>query len=303
MDIDGQRVWITGASSGIGAALAVACSKAGAQVVLSARRQTELEQVAAQCGDRADIQLLDVADPESIQAAVDAVQQRHGGVDVLINNAGITQRSTAVQTDMAVYRRLLEVNLFGTIALTSAVLPGMLSRGAGQIVAVASVAGKVGVPLRTGYCAAKHAVVGYCDALRAEVQDQGVGVLVVCPGFAAVVRCVAGRWHGAWRHGFRTGVRDRAGGRRDQNAPSNRARRARDTRWRQGNTRRSSQAAFSAAAQSRYAPDRPRQNLSRPAAAAVASRIRLCNACAALMRLVVSTEETSADGCSEHTGE
>lgn len=183
MDIDGQRVWITGASSGIGAALAVACSKAGAQVVLSARRQTELEQVAAQCGDRADIQLLDVADPESIQAAVDAVQQRHGGVDVLINNAGITQRSTAVQTDMAVYRRLLEVNLFGTIALTSAVLPGMLSRGAGQIVAVASVAGKVGVPLRTGYCAAKHAVVGYCDALRAEVQDQGVGVLVVCPGF------------------------------------------------------------------------------------------------------------------------
>jgi len=211
VQLDGQRVWITGASSGIGASLAVAFSNAGAQVILSARRQPELEQVAARCGDTADIQLLDVADQASVESAANAVQQRHGGVDILVNNAGITQRSKAIDTDMAVYRRLMEVNLFGTIALTSAVLPGMLDRGSGQIVAIASVAGKIGVPFRTGYCAAKHAVVGYCDALRAEVQDQGVGVLVVCPGFVNTPLSYAalqgdGKAHGAMDSDLASGI-------------------------------------------------------------------------------------------------
>ncbi len=183
MEVRGKRVWVTGASSGIGAALAVAFAEAGARVVLSARRQAELEQVAERCGDDSLVVTLDVTDQASIDAAVQRVNDAWGGVDILVNNAGITQRSRATETDMTVYRRLLEVNLFGTIALTSAMLPGMLERGEGQIVCMSSIAGKVGAPLRTGYCAAKHAVVGYCDALRAEVQDHGVHVLVVCPGF------------------------------------------------------------------------------------------------------------------------
>lgn len=183
MQVHGKRVWVTGASSGIGAALAVAFAEAGARVVLSARRQAELQKVAERCGDDCLIITLDVTDQASIDAAVEQVNTTLGGIDILVNNAGITQRSRATETDMTVYRRLLEVNLFGTIALTSAMLPGMLERGEGQIVCMSSIAGKVGAPLRTGYCAAKHAVVGYCDALRAEVQDQGVHVLVVCPGF------------------------------------------------------------------------------------------------------------------------
>lgn len=183
MKVHGKRVWITGASSGIGASLAVAFADAGAQLILSARRQNELEQVAARCQGDVLIVPMDVTDQSSIDAAVATVQRECDGIDVLVNNAGITQRSRATETDMAVYRRLLEVNLFGTIALTSAMLPGMLERGEGQIVCMSSIAGKVGAPMRTGYCAAKHAVVGYCDALRAEVQDQGVHVLVVCPGF------------------------------------------------------------------------------------------------------------------------
>ena len=110
MEVRGKRVWVTGASSGIGAALAVAFAEAGARVVLSARRQAELEQVAERCGDDSLVVTLDVTDQASIDAAVQRVNDAWGGVDILVNNAGITQRSRATETDMTVYRRLLEVN-------------------------------------------------------------------------------------------------------------------------------------------------------------------------------------------------
>lgn len=115
--------------------------------------------------------------------AVAAVIAAFGCVDVLINNAGISQRSLCVGTDMAVYRRLFEVDVMGQIALTKAVLPTMLERGRGHIVIISSVAGKIGVPYRTGYCAAKHAVIGFYDALRAEVASAGLKVSTVLPGF------------------------------------------------------------------------------------------------------------------------
>jgi len=184
-----RTIWITGASSGIGEALAVRFAQEGARLVLSARRESELERVAERCRDKglgADqilVLSLDVTDWDALPGAVQAVLNRFGHIDLLINNAGVSQRSLCVDTDMEVYRQLMEVDVMGQIALTKAVLPQMLERGAGHIAVTASVAGKVGAPLRTGYCAAKHAVMGFFDALRAEVENQGVHVSTIVPGF------------------------------------------------------------------------------------------------------------------------
>jgi short-subunit dehydrogenase len=182
-----QTVWITGASSGIGEALAVQFAQDGARVVLSARRESELERVAERCqnagADKVLALPLDVTDWEALPKAVDAVINTFGAIDLLVNNAGVSQRSLCVETDMEVYRKLMEVNVMGQIALTKAVLPHMLKRKSGHIAVTASVAGKVGAPQRTGYCAAKHAVMGFFDALRAEVEDQGISVSTIVPGF------------------------------------------------------------------------------------------------------------------------
>ena len=180
-------VWITGASSGIGEALACALVREGAIPVLSARRAEELERVRARClelGAPDALALpLDVTDAAAMPAAAHAVHARFGRIDTLINNAGISQRSLCVDTDMAVYRQLFEVDVFGQIALTKAVLPVMLDQRDGHIAVTSSVVGKIGVPLRTGYCAAKHAVMGFFDALRAETAKQGIQVTTITPGY------------------------------------------------------------------------------------------------------------------------
>lgn len=184
-----QTVWITGASSGIGEALAVRFARDGARLVLSARRQSELERVAASCreagltAEQVLVLPLDVTDWESLPGAVRAVLDTFGTIDLLVNNAGVSQRSLCKDTDMSVYQKLMDVDVMGQIALTKAVLPHMLERGSGHLAVTASVAGKVGVPLRTGYCAAKHAVMGFFDALRAEVEGKGVKVSTIVPGF------------------------------------------------------------------------------------------------------------------------
>ena len=158
----GKVVWITGASSGIGEAFALRCAARGAQLVLSARNESGLERVAAACdaaGAAATLALpLDVVDYDAMAGAVATVIERFGHIDLLLNNAGVSQRSFCVDTSFDVYRRMMDVNVLGQIALTQAVLPSMRSRGAGHLAVTASVAGKVGAPMRTGYCAAKHAV-------------------------------------------------------------------------------------------------------------------------------------------------
>lgn len=184
-----KAIWITGASSGIGEALALEFIKEQAKLILSARRQDELERVKAACvaaGADADTILvlpLDVTDEAAMPKVVDAAKAFTGRIDMLINNAGISQRSLCVDTDMATYRRLFEVDVFGQIALTKLVLPIMLDQGSGHLAVTASVAGKIGVAQRTGYCAAKHAMMGFFDALRAEVSRQGVRVTTITPGF------------------------------------------------------------------------------------------------------------------------
>lgn len=184
-----QCVWITGASSGIGEALALQFASDGARIVLSARREEELERVRGRCLaaglDSGDVLVipLDVTDHDAMPAAADRVVSAHGRIDMLINNAGISQRSLCVDTEMSVYRRLMEVDVLGQIALTRQVLPLLYRQGSGHIAITSSVAGKVGVPYRTGYCAAKHAVMGFFDALRAEAIHQGVQVTTITPGY------------------------------------------------------------------------------------------------------------------------
>lgn len=179
-----QVIWITGASSGIGEALAYAFSQAGATLVLSARRRTELERVCAHCAnpERHQIVPLDLADFDAA-AVTQRVLDQQGRIDILVNSGGISQRGAVVGTELAVDRRIMEINFFGTIALTKAVLPTMLAQQQGQLVVISSVQGKVSKARRSAYSASKHALHGYFDALRAEVAAAGITVTIICPGY------------------------------------------------------------------------------------------------------------------------
>jgi len=184
-DVSDKTIWITGASSGIGAALARGLAARGARLILSARSADRLEAVRQACSVPDDhlCLVMDLADQAAIEAAWSSLRQIPREVDILINNAGMTQRARVAETRMEVYRLLLEVNFMAAVHLTKKVLPGMLERGSGQIVAVSSLMGKFASPQRSGYAAAKHALQGFMDALRAEVHDAGIRVLVASPGF------------------------------------------------------------------------------------------------------------------------
>ena len=180
----GKVVWITGASSGIGEAMAVLAARRGAKLVLSARREAELQRVRALCADPNQVAVLplDLAAFDAADAARRA-QEFFGGVDVLVNNAGISQRSLLKDTELEVYRRIMELDFFAPVALTRALLPAMRVRGGGHFVMIGSVVSKVGVPLRTGYSAAKHALAGFTEAARSELWRDGLKFTLACPGF------------------------------------------------------------------------------------------------------------------------
>ncbi len=179
-----KRVWITGASSGIGRELAIEISKAGGKCILSARSEEKLHETNELTPHKESniILPLDVTDENAVESAY-AELSKTGPIDILINNAGVSQRSTAEDTIMQVYRSLMEVNYFGVVKLTKTVLPDMLKRKEGSIVTISSIAGKVGPPYRSGYAASKHALHGFFDSLRAEVSHRGIHVLMVCPGY------------------------------------------------------------------------------------------------------------------------
>jgi dehydrogenase/reductase SDR family member 7B len=177
-----KTAWITGASSGIGAALAKTWLADGGHCILSGRNVAALETVAEGAADRCLILPFDTSDYVAIPALVRQALGFRGSIDVLVNNAGISQRSLAVDTDFSVYQQIVDIDLLAPIALTQALLPHFAEQGAGQLVMISSVAGKAGVPMRTAYCAAKHGLIGYADALRAEMAGQGIKVLVVAPG-------------------------------------------------------------------------------------------------------------------------
>lgn len=180
-----QVVWITGASSGIGEATARAFAAEGARIILSSRRPDELERVRLTCARPDDhfVVPLDLTRSDTFDAAVAAVLARAGRIDVLVNNGGVSQRAFALDTAGSVERALMEVDYFGPVALTKAVLPSMLARRAGHVVVVSSVMGYLGTPGRSTYAAAKHALHGYFDSLRAEIWREGIKVTLVCPGY------------------------------------------------------------------------------------------------------------------------
>jgi len=186
---DNQVIWITGASSGIGEAVAKQFIAQGARLVLSARREKKLQELKQNCiTDGAKVEQilvlpLDIEKPDEFAAAHEIVIGQFGQLDMLFNNAGISQRSLCKDTDLSVYRTLFEVDFFGQVALTKEVLPLMIKNNMGHLVVTSSVAGKIGVPFRTGYCAAKHAVMGFFDALRAEVANDNIRVTTITPGY------------------------------------------------------------------------------------------------------------------------
>jgi len=178
-------VWITGASSGIGEELAYAFAKEGARLVLSSRNRQKLEKVRENCGDRADSCLLlplDLSDQGDFLPIAEEVVEKMGGVDILINNAGRSQRSLAEETPVKIDRQIMELNFFGAIKLTKAVLPSMIERKTGHLVIISSITGKFGFPLRTAYSASKHALQGYFEALRFELEKYHIKVTIVSPG-------------------------------------------------------------------------------------------------------------------------
>jgi dehydrogenase/reductase SDR family member 7B len=180
-----KRVWITGASSGIGEALAYAFAEKGAHLILSARNEQELNRVATACVGAASvfIQPLDLSKHDTIQTIADTVLKKVGKIDILLNNGGISQRSLAHETTLEVDKKLMDVNYFGTVALTRAVLPNMLLHQLGHIVTITSLMGKFGAPLRSSYAASKHALHGFFDSLRSEIGDTPIQVTMICPGF------------------------------------------------------------------------------------------------------------------------
>jgi short-subunit dehydrogenase len=184
--IENKVVWITGASSGIGEALAYAFATHKARLILSARREEELERVKKACNlpDSYILVLpMDVSELEHIEANMQKVIAHFGEVDILINNAGLSHWSKIKDLSMEVIRKIMDVNFFGGVALTKAVLPAMLQKGKGHIVVISSILGKIVTPKQAAYNASKHAIQGFYDTLRAEVRPEGVKVLVVCPGF------------------------------------------------------------------------------------------------------------------------
>lgn len=178
-------IWITGASSGIGEALAYALSEANAKLILSARREEALETVRKHCSrpDLIRILPMDLEEHGGMRDLVARAWACFGKIDILVNNAGISQRSLIAETGFSVYKRLIDVNYLGTVALSKALLDRFIVQQSGYFVTVTSLMGRFGSPYRSGYCGAKHALHGFFDVLRMEHEKDGIDVTLICPGF------------------------------------------------------------------------------------------------------------------------
>ena len=184
-ELQNKVVWITGASSGLGKALATECASKGAVLILSARRVEELEKVRLSLPNpEQHISItVDITDENQVRRAYEEVLKAKGRIDWLINNAGLSQRALIAETTMQTERAIMEVDYFSQVFLTKTVLPTLLKQQFGRVIFISSVAGLLGVQYRATYSAAKGAVHMWANSLRAEVADQGVGVSVVFPGF------------------------------------------------------------------------------------------------------------------------
>ncbi|MDR3715104.1 MAG: SDR family oxidoreductase [Puia sp.] len=180
-----KTIWITGASSGIGEALAYKFSAGGANLVLSSRRTAELERVRSGCAnpERVKVLPLDLVDTASLQDRTAAAIAAFGAIDIMVHNGGISQRSLAIDTGLEIHRQVMELDYFSYVALTNHLLPHFVQKRSGHFVVMSSVMGKLGTPMRSSYAAAKHALHGYFDCLRAETAAQNIQVTVLTPGY------------------------------------------------------------------------------------------------------------------------
>jgi len=182
--LENKVIWITGASSGIGEGIVQALHSKNVKLILSSRREDALEDVKNNCANQENVKILpvDLSQPETLEAKTDDALALFGRVDIVIHSGGISQRSFAMDTNINVARRLMEVNFFSTIIITKALLPSMIENGFGHIVPISSLVGKFGTPYRSSYAASKHALHGYYDSLRSELWKKGILVSIITPG-------------------------------------------------------------------------------------------------------------------------
>lgn len=185
---DRKVVVITGGCAGIGRALVKRFAQAGAKLVILDLNQEALASLAQHLRDHLNVEastyVCDVSDAERVAEVFGQILQQHGGIDLLVNNAGITHRSTFTQTSLSVLKRIMEVNYFGAVHCTQAALPSLIARQ-GQVIVLSSLSGFAPLLYRSAYNASKHALHGLFDTLRVELKDSGVNVMLVCPGFTA----------------------------------------------------------------------------------------------------------------------
>ena len=183
--IDNKIIWITGASSGIGEALVYQLNQLGARLILSARRENELARVKKACTKNSKVYLLtlDLSESETLEEKCRQALSFMGPIDIIIQCGGISQRDKVMKTSLKVDRRIMEVNYFGTIALSKFLLPSMVSNNKGHHVIITSATGIISTPLRSAYAASKHALHGFFDALRAEHKKDNINVTLICPGY------------------------------------------------------------------------------------------------------------------------
>lgn len=180
-----QVIFITGASSGIGRQLALLLAQEKAWLILAARHHDTLEAVKQEClqyTSHCEILVMDITNEEQVNTGAQRAWQLFGKIDVLINNAGVTQRSKLIDTQVSAIRQLMEVNFFGPVMLTKALLPYFKIQQRGQIIVISSMAGLMGYPWRSGYNAAKHALQGYFETLQTEQPIPQLYTTLVCPG-------------------------------------------------------------------------------------------------------------------------
>ncbi|MBC7525107.1 MAG: SDR family oxidoreductase [Flavobacterium sp.] len=182
MHFENKIVWITGASSGIGRELAIQLSKLGAILILTSTNQDVLENLKTKLETKTHILVYNLLKTDGIFNLVHQAIQLEGKIDYVIQSAGISQRSLSSETSMEVYKTLMEINYFAPLALTQAILPHFKKQNAGNITVISSIAGLIGFPLRTGYCASKHAVKGYFETLQCELYKTNIDICIVYPG-------------------------------------------------------------------------------------------------------------------------
>jgi len=183
-NLSNNIAWITGASSGIGEALAFQLTALGCSLVLSSNQPEELEKIHLQIvknGGKCKVVPFDLADSSKIQVAAQEAISAFGRIDLLFNNGGISQRSLIKETPIENDRRIMEINYFSNITLTKCVLPQMIQNGGGHIAVTSSLSGLFGFPLRSAYCASKHALHGFYESMRIEYKNDHIKVTIACP--------------------------------------------------------------------------------------------------------------------------